>query len=181
MAKEPLIIGGASGFWGEAPHATGQLMTHPGLHCLVYDYLAEITMSILARARLKEPSLGYATDFVSDAMAPNIKAIAERNIKVLSNAGGVNPAACAARLRAAMDEAGVDLKIAVVEGDDLLAEAGTFTQRREMFTDAPFPAADSVASINAYLGALPVVAALEAGADIVITGRCADSALALAA
>lgn len=181
MAKEPLIIGGASGFWGEAPRATGQLMTHPGLHTLVYDYLAEITMSILARARLKEPSLGYATDFVSDAMAPNIKAIAKRNIKVLSNAGGVNPAACAARLRAAMDEAGVDLKIAVVEGDDLLAEAGTFTERREMFTDAPFPAADSVASINAYLGALPVVAALEAGADIVITGRCADSALALAA
>ncbi|MCY6382474.1 acyclic terpene utilization AtuA family protein [Hoeflea prorocentri] len=181
MANKPLIIGGASGFWGEAPHATGQLLTHPGLQYLVYDYLAEITMSIMARARLKDPSLGFANDFVSDAIAPHIGALSDRGVKVLSNAGGVNPAACADALRAAIDKAGVDLKIAVVEGDDLMDRAEMFAESREMFTGVPFPAAKSVASVNAYLGALPVVAALDAGADIVITGRCADSALALAA
>jgi hypothetical protein len=181
MSQDGLIIGGASGFWGEAPHATGQLLTCPGLNVLVYDYLAEITMSILARARIKDASLGYATDFVSDAMAVNLPAIAQRNIKVLSNAGGVNPQACADALRCVVDKAGLDLKIAVVEGDDLLARVGEFSGRTEMFDGTPFPDTEKIASVNAYLGAFPVAAALEADADIVITGRCADSALALAA
>lgn len=181
MTEDRLIIGGASGFWGEASHATGQLLTTPGLNVLVYDYLAEITMSIMARARMKDPSLGYATDFVSDVMAANLPAIAKGGVKVLSNAGGVNPRACAEALRSVVDKAGLDLKIAVVEGDDLIAQAGDFSGRSEMFDGSPFPDPKSVASINAYMGAFPVAAALDAGADIVITGRCADSALALAA
>ncbi|MEM9106799.1 MAG: acyclic terpene utilization AtuA family protein, partial [Pseudomonadota bacterium] len=148
---------------------------------LVYDYLAEITMSIMARARMKDASLGYATDFVSDVMATNLQAIASGGVKVLSNAGGVNPQACAEALRAMVDKAGLDLKIAVVEGDDLIERAGDFSGRTEMFNGSPFPEKKAVASINAYLGAFPVAAALDAGADIVITGRCADSALALAA
>ncbi|MEX3006915.1 acyclic terpene utilization AtuA family protein [Hoeflea sp. TYP-13] len=181
MSKDHLIIGGASGFWGEAPHATGQLLTYPGLDYLVYDYLAEITMSIMARARMKDAALGYATDFVSDAMARNLAAIAENKVKVLSNAGGVNPQACADALRAVVDKAGLDLKIAVVEGDDLVARASEFSGLKEMFDGTAFPGANKIASINAYLGAFPVADALDAGADIVITGRCADSALALAA
>jgi hypothetical protein len=176
-----LIIGGASGFWGEAPHATSQLLTYPGLNYLVYDYLAEITMSIMARARLKDPAQGYATDFVTDAMTKNLSAIANSNVRVLSNAGGVNPQACAEAVRALADSAGLDLKVAVVEGDDLLSRASDFADRREMFDGSVFPNIDRVASINAYLGAVAVAAALNAGADIVITGRCADSALALAA
>ncbi|MEM9105412.1 MAG: acyclic terpene utilization AtuA family protein, partial [Pseudomonadota bacterium] len=120
MSEERLIIGGASGFWGEASHATSQLLTTPGLNVLVYDYLAEITMSIMARARMKDASLGYATDFVSDVMATNLQAIASGGVKVLSNAGGVNPQACAEALRAMVDKVGLDLKIAVVEGDDLI-------------------------------------------------------------
>ncbi len=181
MAQNPLIIGGAAGFWGEAQHATGQLLTMPGLSVLVYDYLAEITMSIMARARLKDPSLGYAMDFVTEAMRENLPAIAEKGVTVLSNAGGVNPQACAEALREQVDKAGLDLKIAVVEGDDLLSRAGDFAEFREMFDGSNFPDPEKLASINAYLGAFPVAAALDAGADIVITGRCADSALALAA
>lgn len=176
-----LRIGGASGFWGETPLATGQLLAVPGLDVLVYDYLAEITMSLLARARMKDPDQGYASDFVTEAMAPNLARIAETGVKVLSNAGGVNPAACAEALRARIRAAGLALRVAVVEGDDLLPRAAEFAQAREMFSGAPMPPADRIASVNAYIGAVPIAAALRAGADIVITGRCADSALTLAA
>ncbi len=86
-------IGGASGFWGEAVSSTPQLLQVDGLDYLVYDYLAEITMAILARMRVRDPTRGFATDFVTGAMAPNLKAIAKNGVKVISNAGGVNPAA----------------------------------------------------------------------------------------
>ncbi|MCA0873261.1 DUF1446 domain-containing protein [Seohaeicola saemankumensis] len=177
---EVLRIGGASGFWGEASHATAQLL-EAGVDVLVYDYLAEITMSIMARARLKDPQAGFAGDFVSAAMAPNLAVIAARGVRVLSNAGGVNPAACADALRVLIGKAGLDLKVAVVEGDDLLDRADEFAGAREMFTGDPMPPRERIASMNAYVGAGPIVAALRAGADIVITGRCADSALTLAA
>ncbi|WP_425045180.1 acyclic terpene utilization AtuA family protein [Primorskyibacter sp. S87] len=177
---QPLRIGGASGFWGEAPHATAQLQG-AGVDVLVYDYLAEITMSIMARARRKDSGLGYATDFVTDAMTPNLQSIAEAGVKVLSNAGGVNPMACAEALRARIAEAGLSLQVAVVDGDDLLDRANEFSGMSEMFSGAPMPSVEKIASINAYLGAGPIVAALSAGADIVITGRCVDSALTLAA
>lgn len=175
-----LRIGGASGFWGEAPHATAQLL-EAGVDVLVYDYLAEITMSIMARARLKDAETGYASDFVSDAMGRNLATIAAQGVKVLSNAGGVNPAACGAALRSKIAEAGLSLTVAVVEGDDLLPRAAEFASATEMFSDAAMPARDKIASMNAYIGATPIVAALNAGADIVITGRCVDSALTLAA
>lgn len=176
-----LRIGGASGFWGDAPHATQQLLRAPQIDFLVYDYLAEITMSIMARARLKDPEKGYAVDFVSEVMAQNLSKIAERGVKVLSNAGGVNPKACADALRGKSAELGLNLKIAVVEGDDLLPHAAEFADRTEMFSGAPMPPIEKIASVNAYIGAGPILAALQAGADIVITGRCVDSALTLAA
>lgn len=176
-----LRIGGASGFWGEAGHATAQLLQVDGLDVLVYDYLAEITMSIMARARLKDASRGYAVDFVTDVMAQNLAQIAEKGVKVLSNAGGVNPVACAEALRERVAAAGLSLKIAVVEGDDILDRIEDFAGAREMFSGADFPPRDRIASANAYLGAFPVAAALAAGADIVITGRCVDSALTLGA
>lgn len=181
LAQDRLIIGGASGFWGEASHATGQLLTFEGLDFLVYDYLAEITMSIMARARMKDPSLGYAVDFVTDAMAGNLAEIAAKGVRVLSNAGGVNPGACADALCKVIEKAGLDLKVAVVTGDDLIERAADFAHCKEMFDGSPFPQPNKIASINAYLGAFPIAAALDAGADIVITGRCTDSALALAA
>lgn len=181
MNATSIVVGGASGFWGEAPHAAGQLLSHPSIDYLVFDYLAEITMSIMARARQADPDKGYATDFVTDVMARHAPEIAARGVKVLANAGGVNPRACARALRAALDEAGIDLTVGVVEGDDLMAHIEAFGDAREMFSGAAFPATETIASANAYLGAFPVAAALSGGADIVITGRCADSALVLAA
>lgn len=179
--NQPVVIGGASGFWGEADFATRQLLAHPGLDFLVYDYLAEVTMSIMARARAKNADMGYAVDFVTSAMAQNLKSIAAQGVRVLSNAGGVNPAACAAALRAEIDRQGLSLTVAVVEGDDLIARKTEFADAAEMFSGDAFPAPENVASINAYLGAGPIIAALGAGADIVLTGRVTDSALALAA
>ena len=182
MAKH-LRIGGASGFWGDASAATPQLLAAGGLDFIVYDYLAEITMAILARARAKDPQAGFAADFVTAAMAPNLREIARQSVRIISNAGGVNPVACATALRAEIAKQGLSLKVAVVEGDDLLAQRDQIAQSapREMFRDIPLPPVDKIASINAYLGAFPIAAALDRGADIVITGRCVDSAVTLGA
>jgi len=182
-STKSIRIGGAGGFWGEALHATPQLLRGGELDYLVFDYLAEITMSIMARARAKNPDQGYATDFVTGVMAPHLKDIASRGVKVISNAGGVNPAACGAAVRALVEKAGLDLKVAVVTGDDLLDRAAEFAgaDYAEMFSGESFPPVDAVASINAYLGAFPIADALSRGADIVITGRVVDSAVTLGA
>ncbi|MCP4843193.1 MAG: DUF1446 domain-containing protein, partial [Halieaceae bacterium] len=183
MTDKALCIGGASGFWGDAARATSQLLSVDSLDYLVYDYLAEVTMSIMARGRAKDDSRGYAIDFVTAAMKPNLAAIAQRGIKVVSNAGGVNPQACAAALCAEIEEQGLNLAVACITGDDLLTmkEELAASGVAEMFSGAAFPATDSVLSINAYLGAFPVARALQMGADIVITGRCVDSAVTLGA
>jgi hypothetical protein len=113
-------IGGASGFWGDSSVGAPQLVGSGQIDYLVFDYLAELTMSILAGARLKKPELGYATDFVSVAMKAVLREVVDRGIRVVSNAGGVNPQACAAALAALATELGVALKIAVVSGDDVM-------------------------------------------------------------
>ena len=108
MAGRTLKIGGASGYWGDASHATGQLLAGAKLDYLVYDYLAEITMSILARAKAKNPDYGYATDFITGAMLPNIVEIAKQGVKVVTNAGGLNPKACARALQTILDKNGLE-------------------------------------------------------------------------
>jgi hypothetical protein len=177
--KSKVRIGCGAGFWGDSPEGPGQIVRDGDVDYLVLDYLAEITMSILARMKARNPESGYATDFVTMAMKPLAREIARQRIRVVTNAGGVNPRACRAALAAVFAEAGVDLKIAVVEGDDLVNQTDELRRRgaREMFTGAPLP--EALASVNAYLGAFPIAAALGAGADVVITGRCVDSAIAL--
>ncbi len=181
--KKVVRIGGASGYWGESAMATPQLLAKGDLDYLVFDYLAEITMSIMARARAKDPAQGYATDFVRVVLKDNLTEIARQGVRVISNAGGVNPVACGEAARALVHAAGLDLKVAVITGDDLLGEAQGFAEAQipEMFSGEIFPDAGRVASINAYLGAFPIAQALEQGADIVITGRCVDSAVTLGA
>ena len=173
-----LRIGGGGGFWGDTEHGAVQLVERGGIDVLIMDYLAEITMSLLARARARQPKAGFAPDFVAlmGRLAPTL---AEKKIRVVVNAGGVNPLGCREAVEAALKEAGVDLRVAVVTGDDLMPIADELRQSgsTEMFSGAPLP--DDLWSMNAYLGAFPIAAALEAGADIVITGRCTDSALAL--
>jgi hypothetical protein len=179
MSKDTLRIGCASGFWGDTEFAAAQLVERGDIDVLVFDYLAEITMSLLIRAKAKDPTQGYAPDFVA-TMKPLMKQIKARGIQVIANAGGVNPSACRDALVAAAQAEGVELKIAAGLGDDLMpqVEAMRAAGVQEMFSGAAFPA--KVMSANAYLGAFPIAAALAAGADIVVTGRCVDSAVTLA-
>ena len=174
-------IGGASGFWGDSSLGAPQLVGSGQIDYLVFDYLAELTMSILAGARLKKPELGYATDFVAVAMKAVLRDVVDRGIRVVSNAGGVNPQGCAAALAALAAEQGVPLTIAVVLGDDVLPLLPQLREAadpvHELQSGAILPA--QVLTANAYLGALPIRAALDAGAQVVITGRCVDSAVTL--
>lgn len=173
-------IGCASGFWGDTNTAAFQLVHLTDINYLVFDYLSEITMSIMAKAKMVEPKHGYALDFVSRVMAPLLKKIAEKKIKVISNAGGVNPLACRDALQKIIKEYDLNLKVAVVLGDDLLAKHEQLKQQniQEMFSGEALP--EQVASSNAYLGAVAIRDALNLGANIVITGRVVDSAVVLA-
>jgi hypothetical protein len=181
MTRKTVRIGGASGFWGDSSVGAPQLVRYGRVDYLVFDYLAELTMSILAAARLRKPELGYATDFVTVTMKGLLREIAERGIRVVSNAGGIHPQGCADAIAALAAGQGLSLRIAVVEGDDVmpllpsLREAGV----RDMQKEKGRPLPEKLVSANAYLGALPIKAALDRGAQIVITGRCVDSAVTL--
>jgi len=177
MASAVVRIGGASGAWGDSPRAIPQLLREP-LDYLMMDYLAEVSMSLLARARMKAPEGGFPPDFIAylKDFLPQIK---RRGIRVVSNAGGVNPRGCKAALQLICRELGVDVCIAAVTGDDVMPLTDGLRRAgiREAVSGAELP--PRLLTANAYLGALPIKAALDGGADIVITGRCADSALAL--
>jgi hypothetical protein len=170
-------IGGASGAWGDSPGALAQLLD-AGVDYLMMDYLAEVSMSLLARARMKDPAGGYPPDAIA-YLADALPAIAAQGVKVASNAGGVNPQGAKQALEKIIADKGLALTVAVVEGDDVLPMLDMLRERdvREAVSGDKLP--KRLLTANAYLGALPIAAGFAAGADIVLTGRCADSALAL--
>lgn len=179
--KKTIRVGCASGFWGDSFIAAPQLIQHGRIDYLVFDYLSEITMSIMARAMAKDPNAGYAIDFVTVTMAGIAREVLEKKIKVIANAGGLNPRACAAALEAMLARQGVALKVGYVEGDDLLPNLAHWKGLglKEMFTGDALP--EKPVSMNAYLGGFPIAQALARGADIVVAGRCVDSAVTLGA
>jgi len=181
--KKTVRIGGASGYWGDSDMSVPQLLAAGDLDYLVFDYLAEITMSIMARAQTADPEKGYALDFVFSVLKQNLPAIAAQGVKIISNAGGVNPEACGTAIRELLRDLGLNLSVAVITGDDIMEalQAGTYGSLREMYSDTALPSMEKVMSANVYLGAFPIAEALDKGADIVVTGRCVDSAVTLGA
>jgi hypothetical protein len=179
-------IAAGQGFWGDWLEAPARQVEGGPIDYLVMDYLAEVTMSILQKQRARNPALGYATDFVN-VMERLLPQLAERGIKVIANAGGVNPHGCAAAVQAAAQRLGLGgrLKVGVVTGDDLLGRLDELIAAGHSLAnlDTGRPLAEvrsRVQSANAYLGAWPIVEALRGGADVVVTGRVTDTGLTLA-
>jgi fatty-acyl-CoA synthase len=186
--KEFIRIGNAQAFWGDRPSAARDLLRQePGLDFLTMDYLAEVSMSILASQREKDPRLGYARDFVEVVRSLADYWATGGRCRLIVNAGGLNPAGCAAACRAALEEAGCrPLVIGVVSGDDVLEELRRNTPAGDVHAnlDSGEPlrlVADRLVTANAYMGAAGIVEALDRGADLVITGRVADPSLVVAA
>lgn len=158
MTRRPLLIGNASGFYGDRSAAFREMLKDGPLDVLTGDYLAELTMLILGRDRLKNPELGYAKTFLRQ-LEESLGLAHERGVRIVTNAGGLNPAGLAAAVRALAEKLGIPLSVAHVEGDDLM------------------PYGRDALTANAYLGGAGITACLRAGADVVVTGRVTDAAL----
>jgi hypothetical protein len=179
-------VASGQGFWGDWLEAPRRQVEGGPIDYLMLDYLAEVTMSILQKQKERDPRMGYARDFIG-AMESIFPAVAERGVRVVANAGGVNPVACAEALRETARRAGVAdaLRIGVITGDDLLPRLEELIEQghplANMETGEPLSTVrDRVLSANAYIGASPIVEALEGGANVVITGRSTDTALTMA-
>jgi len=182
--KDRIVIANASGYWGDEGAAIARQVRGGPIDYLTMDYLAEITMIILARQKAQSEEAGFARDFVA-YLRPLMKEIADKGITVIANAGGINPGACARALDAAANDAGVKLPVAIVDGDDLQSRLGELTAAGATFPhlDSGEPIGDLLAKVNsanAYIGARPIAAALAKGARIVVTGRTYDAASVLA-
>ncbi|MFF4533858.1 acyclic terpene utilization AtuA family protein [Streptomyces sp. NPDC001407] len=159
--RSPLRVGNASGFYGDRFDALREMLTGGPLDVLTGDYLAELTMLILGRDRLKNPRRGYAKTFLGQ-LEEGLGLAVDRGVKLVANAGGLNPSGLADEIRALADRVGVSVRVAHVEGDDLLADRDW---------------GPGVLTANAYLGGAGIAACLRAGADVVVTGRVTDAAL----
>jgi hypothetical protein len=181
-----LRIGNGCGFWGDNLDAPIDLVRDGRLDVLTLEYLAELTMSILALQKERDPSAGYAGDFldVLERLTPHLKT--QPRLRVVTNAGGMNPAGCANKARAILDKAGLDdARIGIVSGDDLMPNLDALIAAGHSLTNMDDGAAltmvrPRVVSANAYLGSAPIATVLQRGARIVITGRVADASLTLA-
>ncbi len=181
--KEFIKIANAGGYWGDDLHALKRQLTGGEVDYISADYLAEITMSILRKQQLKNPALGYVTDFV-EQIVEVADLLVEKKVRMISNAGGINPVGCA---KAIYDRLGKNhpLKIAVVEGDNIMDKIADLQTNGEKFTNMETGEdfsviSDKLESANAYLGVPPLVKALETGADLVIVGRHTDTSITMA-
>jgi acyclic terpene utilization AtuA family protein len=179
-------VAAGQGFWGDWLEAPRRQVEGGQIDYLMLDYLAEVTMSILQKQKERDPKMGYARDFVG-AMESVMDAVAERGVKVIANAGGVNPPACAKAIRDIAERRGKSgqVRIGVVTGDDLLPRLDELIAKghalKSMETGEPLSSIrDRVLSANAYIGSKPIVEALAKGANVVITGRSTDTALTMA-
>jgi len=183
--KEKIRIASGQGFWGDLPDAPVKQVKQGQVDYLVMDYLAEVTMSIMQKQRMRNENFGYARDFV-DVIEAVLDDVQHNGVRVISNAGGVNPSACKdAILEIARKKGATGLKIAVVDGDDILPGMDELIDQghllKNMETGEPITTVkDDLLSANVYFGSRPIVKALEQGADIVITGRVTDTGLTLA-
>lgn len=166
LVRRPVRIANCSGFYGDRLAAAREMVDGGEIDVLTGDYLAELTMLILAKAQAKDPDAGYAKTFVTQ-VEQVLGTCLERGIRIVANAGGLNPAGCAAAVREVADRLGLTARVAHVEGDDLRGALGAIT---------PAPEGKPV-SANAYLGGWGIAAALDAGADVVVTGRVTDASL----
>jgi hypothetical protein len=184
--KEKIRIASGQGFWGDMLDAPVRQVKGGQIDYLMLDYLAEVTMSIMQKQRARDPRAGYARDFVP-LMREILPDCVEKNIRVTANAGGVNPLGCAEAVRDVARELGLAgrLRIGTVTGDDIMSRLDDFLARgielRNMDTNEPLSTVrDAIQSANVYLGAWPMVEALNRGAQVVITGRATDTGLTLA-
>jgi len=183
--KDKVLIANGQGFWGDSILGPVRLVNEGPLDYLTLDYLAEVTMSIMQKLKSRDPNAGYATDFVKmvERVLPKCR---EKGIKIVANAGGVNPQACRQAVADVIRKLGIEgVKIGVVEGDDILADLKSLIDGGEEFKNMDTgevlaPYVDKVMSANVYIGAEPIVEALKQGADIVITGRATDPSVVLA-
>lgn len=186
IPRAPVRVASGQGFWGDQLDAPRQQIEGGAIDYLMLDYLAEVTMSIMQKQRARDPSAGYARDFVP-LMRDVWPAILDREIRVVANAGGVNPEGCANAVLEAAQEAGVGgrARVGVITGDDILDRLPELIRAghplTNMDTGEPLESVlDQVQSANAYIGARPIADALERGADVVVTGRSTDTALTYA-
>ena len=182
--KSTIRIASGQGFWGDLPMAPINQVRKGPIDYLVMDYLAEVTMSIMQKQRMKNPNLGYARDFV-DVVDEILPDIAEKGITVISNAGGVNPKACVDAILARAKAKNISIKVAMVHGDDILDDLENLIsgghQLKNMDDGEPIVTVkDQLLSANIYYGARPIVEALQAGAQVIVTGRVTDTGLTLA-
>lgn len=177
--SKTIRIGGAGGFLGDSSVAAPQLLKGGKLDYMILDYLAEATMSVLGQLKAQKPDEGFARDFTEWVWKDNLRELKAQGVKIVTNAGGLNPHACRARMEQLAAEAGLSFRIAVVEGDDLSDRLEMIAGQSELYTSAAFPPKEAIFSANAYFGGGPIARALADGAEMVITGRVVDSALAL--
>lgn len=185
MSDKKVLIANAQGFWGDSMLGPLRLIEEGPVDYLTFDYLAEITMSIMQKARMKNPELGYATDFVK-LVGRIIKTCKEKNIKIIANAGGVNPKACLEAIKKIIREQNISgVKVAIVEGDDILSNLDALIASGEKLSNLDTgedisTVRERITSANVYIGAKPIAEALAQGADIVVTGRASDPSLVVA-